>query len=77
MEQRISKSQFKPKALAYFRLVQETGKELIITDRGKPVVKIVPYTEDPDKELNLLRGTLVKYDNPTDPVGVEDWETLP
>ncbi len=76
MEQRISKSKFKPRALEYFRQVEKTGREIIITDRGKPVLKIVPYTEDPEKELEMLRGTLVKYDAPTDPVGIEDWEAL-
>jgi hypothetical protein len=38
MEQVVSKSQFKPRALQYFREVQEKGLELIITDHGKPVL---------------------------------------
>jgi prevent-host-death family protein len=42
MKDMISKSRFKPKALEYFRRVQETGKPIIIADRGKPVLKIVP-----------------------------------
>ena len=50
MAQVVSKSQFKPRALQYFREVQEKGVELIITDHGKPVVKIVPYAED-QKEI--------------------------
>jgi len=37
MEKIVSKAGFKPKALEYFRLVEETGIELIITDRGRPV----------------------------------------
>ncbi|HZK80366.1 MAG TPA: hypothetical protein VFC46_04845 [Humisphaera sp.] len=27
-------------------------------------------------DWRMLRGTLLHYDNPTDPVGVEDWEAL-
>jgi len=77
MEESISKSKFKPRALEYFREVERTGKELVITDRGKPVIKIVPYSEEPDKEMEALRGTVVKYDQPTEPVGLEDWESLP
>ncbi len=76
MEKIVSKSKFKPHALKYFRNVEQTGKELIITDRGKPVLKIVPYTKSPDDVLKLLRNSVLKYENPTEPVGLEDWESL-
>ena len=76
MENHVSKSRFKPKALKYFRQVQKSGKPLIITDRGKPVLKIVPYSEDPQEVLKTLRNTVVRYDDPMEPVGVDDWEAL-
>jgi prevent-host-death family protein len=76
MEERISKSQFKPRALHYFRQVEKTGRELIICDRGKPVLKIVPYTENYEEALKTLRNTVVKYKDPTEPVGLEDWDAL-
>jgi antitoxin (DNA-binding transcriptional repressor) of toxin-antitoxin stability system len=76
MEEMISKSQFKPRALQYFREIEKTGQELIISDRGKPVLKIVPYTENPEDALKTLRNTVVKYEDPTEPVGLEDWEAL-
>jgi len=76
MEKMISKSQFKPRALQYFREVEKTGKELIISDRGKPVLKIVPYTENPEEALKFLRNTVIKFEDPTEPVGLEDWEAL-
>ncbi len=76
MEQMISKSKFKPRALHYFREIEKTGKELIICDRGKPVLKIVPYAENPAKTLKALRNTVLKYEDPTEPVGLEDWEAL-
>ena len=72
----ISKSQFKPKSLEYFRQVQETGEAIIITDRGKPVLKIMPYTPSPDDLLKGLRGSVVRFDEPLEPVGVDDWEAL-
>ena len=71
----VSKSQFKPRALNFFREVEQTGKEIIITDRGKPVLKVVPYTEKPEVWLKSLRGTVKRYKNPTDPLN-EDWEAL-
>lgn len=76
MAEMVSKSQFKPRALQYFREVEKTGKELIISDRGKPVLKIVPYTDNTEEVLKALRDTVVKYDGPTEPVGLEDWEAL-
>ena len=72
----VSKSKFKPRALKYFREIEKTGKELIISDRGKPVLKIVPYTENPAEALKVLRDTVIKYDDPTEPVGLEDWDAL-
>jgi len=76
MEQMISKSKFKPRALHYFREIEKTGRELIICDRGKPVLKIVPYAENPEKVLKALRNTVINYTDPTEPVGLEDWEIL-
>ena len=70
MENTISKSKFKPRALEYFRLVQETGRELTITEHGRPVLKIVPYSEQPEQALKALRNTVRKYLKPTEPVGV-------
>jgi len=72
----VSKSRFKPRALEYFRQVEETGKPLIITDHGKPVLKVTPFSTNPDEILKELRGTLKKYDHPTDPVAEEDWNAL-
>jgi prevent-host-death family protein len=76
MTKTVSKSQLKARALEYFRQVERTGQELIITDRGKPVLKIVPYREDPREAMRVLRDTVVKYEAPTEPVGEEDWEAL-
>jgi prevent-host-death family protein len=75
MENMISKSQFKPRASHYFRKVEKTGKNLIISDHGKPVIKIVPYSEDPEKVLKSLRDTVIEYKEPTEPVGFDDWTT--
>ena len=76
MARRVSKSQFKPQALKYFREVQATGRELVITERGEPVLKIVPYRPEPQIALEELRGSVVRFDDPTSPVGLDDWESL-
>ena len=71
----VSKSRFKAHALEYFRQVEVSGKPIIITDRGKPVLRLVPYRADPDAALRVLRETVVKYRAPTRPVGEDDWES--
>lgn len=76
MDTTVSKSKFKAHALEYFRLVQ-SGSTLIVTDRGRPVARIVPIRQSAEDTLSKLRGTLVKYSDPLEPVSLEDWETLP
>ena len=75
MATHVSKSRFKAHALEFFRQVEVSGKPLIITDRGKPVLQLVPYSEDPDAAIRVLRDTVLKYRAPTRPVGEEDWES--
>ncbi len=76
MDNVISKSKFKPHALKYFRQIEKSGKELIITDHGKPALRIVPFSEDPLEGLKALRNSVIKYEDPTAPVGLEDWDSL-
>ncbi|MBM3358575.1 MAG: type II toxin-antitoxin system Phd/YefM family antitoxin [Betaproteobacteria bacterium] len=79
MEKTVSKSKFKPRALEYFRQVEETRQGLIITDRGKPVLKITPYEPARARKAapaGRLRGAILRYDSPFEPVGLEDWEAL-
>lgn len=72
----ISKSKFKPQALKYFREIEETGQEVIITDHTKPVIKIVPYRIEPQIILKELRNSIQFYDDPLEPVAEDDWEAL-
>jgi len=76
METMISKSKFKAKALAYLRDVERTGRDLIVTDRGRPVVRVIAYHEEAGDALRSLRGTVLAYDRPTDPVGEDEWDAL-
>ncbi len=70
----VSKSRFKARALEYFRQVEQTGRSIVITDRGDPVLKLVPYQEDPRDALRVLRDSVVRYEAPTRPVAEDDWE---
>ncbi|BAS28286.1 type II toxin-antitoxin system Phd/YefM family antitoxin [Limnochorda pilosa] len=76
MEPSIPKSKFKARALEYFRKVQETGQPIIVTERGKPVLRVVPYVPSSDEVLRILRGSVLAYNRPTEPVDVDAWESL-
>lgn len=76
MLSQISKANFKARALEIFRRVQETGEPVLITDRGRPVLRLEPYFGEDDAVLASLRGSVTRYDEPTEPVGENDWEAL-
>ncbi|WP_404989436.1 type II toxin-antitoxin system Phd/YefM family antitoxin [Caballeronia sp. LZ003] len=73
---RVSKSEFKAKALEYFRLVESTGEHMIVTDHGKPVLEVRRYDNSSLTPLEELRGSVLRYDDPMEPVGEDDWEAL-
>ena len=70
----VSKSDFKAKALEYFRQIEASGESVIVTDHGKPALEVRPYRREDRHPLDILRGTVVRYENPTEPVAESDWE---
>ena len=49
--------------------VRETGTEYVVTKHGKPVAKLVPY-DGPERKpfFGSMKGTVLMYDRPLDPV---------
>jgi len=41
----VSKGALKAKMLEYFREVEQTGEELVVTDNNTPVLKVVPLRQ--------------------------------
>lgn len=72
----VSKSQFKAKALELMRQVEASGEPLIITDHGKPTLEVRPIKQEKRDPFEILKGSVLRYDDPFEPVGVEDWEAL-
>ena len=70
----VSKSQFKAKALEYFRQVEATGESVIVTDHGKPTLEVRPYRDNKRNPFEILRGSVVRYDDPVEPVAMDEWE---
>jgi antitoxin (DNA-binding transcriptional repressor) of toxin-antitoxin stability system len=76
---RVSKSQFKAQALELFRQIEASGEPLVITDHGRPALEVRPYRPSdppPVDPLEQLRGSLLRYEAPFDPVAEGDWEAL-
>lgn len=72
---KVSKSEFKAKALEYFRQIEASGRSLIVTDHGKPVLEVRPFRSSVRDPLEVLRGSVVRYDHPMKPIAEGDWES--
>jgi prevent-host-death family protein len=56
----IPAGEFKARCLALLDRVAETGEELVVTKRGKPVARLVPVEEPPSLKVSLVwEGDLV------------------
>lgn len=71
----VAKAKLKPKVFEYLRSVESGTTEVCITDHGEPVAKIVSMRADEDRELALLRGLVLHYADPCEPVEAA-WEVL-
>lgn len=67
-ERTVSKAHFKAKALEYLREVERSGKPIIVTDRSQPVIEVRPYRGVERNPLAILKGSVRKYQKPTEPV---------
>lgn len=76
MRSQVSKSQFKAKALEFFRQVESSGEPVVVTDHGEPKLEVRPYKPVIRAPLDVLRGTVLRYDDPFAPAAEGDWEAL-
>lgn len=73
----VSKSQLKAKALEFCRHVEASCQSVVVTDQGKPTLEVRPYRDATRSPHDMLRGSVVRYGNPIDPIGEGDWEAAP
>ena len=49
--------------------VRETGAEYVVTKHGEPVAKLVPYRQaERPSFFGSMKGTVLKYERPFDPI---------
>jgi antitoxin (DNA-binding transcriptional repressor) of toxin-antitoxin stability system len=77
MDDTISKSKLKARMLEIFRELEASGKELIVTDNGRPVLKIVPIQEKA-RVTDLFGGLQgqVVYHEDIDVPTLSEWEEI-
>jgi len=71
---RVSKSQFRAKALEYFRQIEASGESVVVTDHGQPKLEVRPFKPLARAPLEVLRGSVLRFDYPTLPVADDDCE---
>lgn len=73
----VSKSVLKAKMLEFFREVEATGEELIVTNNGQPVIRIVPYSPQAtvDAAFGDVRGGIRYHGDLLEPTSGEWAET--
>jgi len=70
----VSKSALKAKMLEYFRKVEESGEELIVTDNNVPVLRVVPIRKRVPAATAFadVRGKVVYLEDPLAPT-TDEW----
>lgn len=76
METEVPKSKFKAHALEIFRRVEMTGEPVIVTDHGKRSLIVRKYLDSVPNVRDKLKGSVLRYDTPLEPVAEDDWEAL-
>lgn len=76
MSVQVSKSQFKARALEFFRQVEASGTSVVVTDHGQPKLEVRPYKPVSRAPLDILRGSVLRCDRPSDPLGEDDWNVI-
>lgn len=60
----INAGKFKDRCLKIMDAVAQTKTPVIVTKRGRPVVKVIPYTEHASAAQNLVGSILKESGNP-------------
>lgn len=67
---RVSRTQFKARALELFRQIEASGESVIVTSKGRPVIEVRQYRTDQRSPLERLQGSVIELTDPFAPV----WE---
>ena len=66
----IPAGKFKAECLAILDEVQESGESIVVTKRGKPVARVIPYS---DRKAESLRGSVTFHGDVVNPI-LDKWD---
>ena len=71
----VPAAEFKATCLHLMDRVRETRAEYVVTKHGRPVAKLVPYTEETARKplFGSMKGSVLEYDRPLDPLD-DEWD---
>lgn len=72
--QKMPAAKFKAQCLAVMDHVSQSGRPVVITKHGKPVVKVVPAKECEDEIFGALSGIARIKGDIENTVPASDWE---
>jgi prevent-host-death family protein len=72
--QKMAAAQFKAQCLAVMDQVSQSGRPVVITKHGKPVVKLVPANEGEDEIFGALAGIARIKGDIENTVPASDWD---
>jgi prevent-host-death family protein len=75
MTKTIKASEFKAKCLAIIEEIANTGEPLVVTKRGKPLVRVIPDQPKAKNAFGILKGQMKITGDIISPIDVE-WEAL-
>jgi prevent-host-death family protein len=65
----VGSAEFKARCLELVESVRESRAEYVVTRHGRPVARLVPVDREARRSpLGSMRGTVLAYDRPFDPV---------
>ncbi len=71
--QKIPAAQFKAQCLAFMDQVAGSGRPVLVTKHGKPVVQIIPVGSDEDEIFGFMAGKARIVGDIENTIPVSDW----
>jgi prevent-host-death family protein len=72
--QKIPAAQFKAQCLAVMDLVAESGRPVLVTKQGKPVVQISPVQSNENEIFGFMAGKFRIVGDIENTIPVSDWD---
>ena len=70
---KIPAAQFKSQCLAVMDQVAESGRAVVVTKHGKPVVQIIPVQSDENEIFGFLAGKVRIVGGVENTIPLSDW----